>query len=76
MRNNPKNLSTFQQIFFTVVALTLLSGAGSIALASQSNLSPQQNDFMKILNTTWSLGVGAVFGLLGGAEPPKPGDKT
>jgi hypothetical protein len=55
----------FQEIFLTVVCLTLLSGGGSFCLASKDNLSPQQNRVFESCNTTWNMGIGAIFGLLG-----------
>ncbi|MBD2744849.1 hypothetical protein [Coleofasciculus sp. FACHB-1120] len=72
MNRQLKNPSIFQQIFFTVVTLTLLSGVGAIALSTQSNLSSQQNRIFEICNTTWNLGIGAIFGLLGSTEFSKP----
>jgi hypothetical protein len=56
----------FQQVFFTVVSLTLLSGGTSLWLASQENLSTQQNRVFESTSTTWQMGTGIVFGLLGG----------
>jgi hypothetical protein len=55
----------FQQIFFTVVCFTLLSGGASFRLAAKDNLSPQQNRIFETCNTTWNMGIGAIFGLLG-----------
>ncbi len=57
--------AAFQQVFFTAVALTLLSGAGSIWLAGKGNLSPEQTRVFETTQTTWSMGIGAIFGLLG-----------
>jgi len=71
MNRQLKNPSIFQQIFFTVVTLTLLSGVGAITLSAQSNPSSQQNRIFEICNTTWNLGIGAIFGLLGATEPSK-----
>lgn len=56
---------TFQQVFFTVVSLTLLSGGTSFWLASQHYLTPQQNRVFESCSTTWQMGIGAIFGLLG-----------
>lgn len=55
----------FQQVFFTVLFLTLLSGGTSFWMASQTNLSSQQNRIFENLTTTWQMGIGAIFGLLG-----------
>jgi hypothetical protein len=63
--------TNFQQVFFTVVAFTLFSGVGSIILSQKTNPSPQQSRLSELYNTTWNLGVGGIFGLLGAADPPK-----
>lgn len=55
----------FQQVFFTVVCFTLLSGGTSLWLAAKNNLSPQQTRVFETCNTTWNMGIGAIFGLLG-----------
>ena len=72
MHRNQKSPSTFQQIFFTVVAFTVLGGTGSIVLSSQPNPSPQQSRIFETANDTWKLGVGAIFGLMGATNPAKP----
>ena len=62
-----KNItSKFQQIFFTVLFLTLLSGATSLWLAERNNLSQQQNRIFETTTMTWNMGIGVIFGLLGG----------
>ena len=61
-----KNMPAFQQVFFTVLFLTLLSGGASCWMASQSNPSSQQNRIFENAMTTWQVGVGAIVGLLGG----------
>ncbi len=63
--NNVKLPPAFQQVFFTVVCFTLLSGAASLWLATQDTLSPQQTRVFETCNTTWNMGIGAIFGLLG-----------
>lgn len=64
---NKMNITpAFQQVFFTVLFLTLLSGGVSCWMASQSNPSPQQNRIFENAMTTWQIGVGAIVGLLGG----------
>ena len=55
----------FQEIFCTVICFTLLSGGASFLLAAKDNLSPQQNRVFETCNTTWNMGIGAIFGLLG-----------
>ncbi len=63
-----KNLNlppAFQQVFFTVVCFTLVSGGASIWLSTKDNLSPQQNRVFETCTTTWNMGIGAIFGLLG-----------
>lgn len=63
--NNVKLPPAFQQVFFTVVCFTLLSGGASLWLADKDNLSPQQTRVFETCNTTWNMGIGAIFGLLG-----------
>ena len=64
--NNLFNRQTaFQQVFFTVAFLTLISGATSLGLAAQPSLSPQQHRIFENATATWQMGVGAIFGLLG-----------
>jgi hypothetical protein len=55
----------FQQVFFTTVSLTLLSGGTSLWLSFQEHLSPQQTRVFESCSATWQMGIGAVFGLLG-----------
>jgi hypothetical protein len=57
---------TFQEVLFTVLFLTLLSGGVSCWVAYQPSLSPQQNRIFENAMTTWQIGVGAIVGLLGG----------
>jgi hypothetical protein len=68
--------TNFQTVFFTVVTLTLLSGGASIWLSTQDNLTSQESRIFEICNTTWNMGIGAIFGLLGGRDTntPKPDD--
>ncbi len=58
-------LSRFHQVFCTVVFLTLLAGGISLWLSAQPTLSPQQDRIFENAITTWQMGVGAIFGLLG-----------
>lgn len=55
----------FQQVFFAVICFTLLSGGVSLSLATKGNLSSQESRVFETCNTTWNMGVGAIFGLLG-----------
>ncbi|MBE9069712.1 hypothetical protein IQ260_23995 [Leptolyngbya cf. ectocarpi LEGE 11479] len=55
----------FKLVFFTVLLLTLLSGGTSLWLASQDNISSHQDRIFESSATTWQMGVGAIFGLLG-----------
>jgi len=57
--------NVFQQVFLTVVFLTAISGCTAFSLASYSTLSPQQARIFESSTTTWQMGVGAIFGLLG-----------
>ena len=62
---NFKITPAFQQVFFTVVCFTLLSGGVSLWLAGKDNLSSQQNRVFETCSTTWNMGIGVIFGLLG-----------
>lgn len=73
--NQKNNISRFQQIFFTVLFLTLLSGATSVWLAGQKSLSQQQNRLFETTTMTWNMGVGVIFGLLGGKATALPPSK-
>ena len=64
--NTFKITPPFQLVFFTVLFLTLLSGGTSLWLACQDDLSPHQDRIFENVTTTWQMGVGAIFGLLGG----------
>ncbi len=61
----PKITPAFRMVFVTVVALTLLSGGGSVWMAAQPSLTPPQSRLFENLTTTWQMGIGAIFGLLG-----------
>jgi hypothetical protein len=52
-------------IFFPECCFTLVSGATSLCLAAKDNLSPQQNRVFETCNTTWNMGIGVIFELLG-----------
>jgi hypothetical protein len=55
----------FQLVFFTVVCFTLLSGGMSVKLSSKDPLSAEQSRVFETCSTTWNMGIGAIFGLLG-----------
>ncbi|MEM9149566.1 MAG: hypothetical protein AAGB19_03830 [Cyanobacteria bacterium P01_F01_bin.3] len=65
MKKPKTMLTTFQQVFYTVVFLTLLSGGTSLTLAGQDSLSSRQNRVFESATTTWQMGIGAIFGLIG-----------
>jgi hypothetical protein len=54
---------TFQQVFLSILFLTLLSGGASLALASQEGISPQRDRIFEIANTTWEICLGAILEL-------------
>ncbi|NJK66556.1 MAG: hypothetical protein HC941_08460 [Microcoleus sp. SU_5_3] len=65
-KNTPPQIPpAFQLVFFSVICFTLLSGGGCVLLGTKDSLSPQQVRIFESCNTTWNMGVGAVFGLLG-----------
>ena len=65
-KNTPPQIPpAFQQVFFSVICLTLLSGGVCVSLGTKDSLSPQQLRIFESCNTTWNMGVGAIFGLLG-----------
>ena len=70
--NHKTYISRFQQIFFTVLFLTLLSGGTSLWLAKEENLSQQQNRIFETTTMTWNMGIGVIFGLLGGKATTLP----
>ena len=55
----------FQEIFLTVVLLTVTSAGTSLYLASQPTLSPQQNLLLESAIKNWQQGDIAIFALLG-----------
>jgi hypothetical protein len=65
MKNRFKVNPVFQEILLVVLSLTLLSGGASCWIASQSNLSPQQDRIFESTTATWQTGIGVLFGLLG-----------
>lgn len=65
-KNTPPQIPpVFQQVFFSVICFTLLSGGACVLLGTKDSLSPQQVRIFETCNTTWNMGVGAIFGLLG-----------
>lgn len=73
--NQKNNVSRFQQIFFAVLFLTLLSGGTSLWLADKDKLSEQQNRIFETTTMTWNMGIGVIFGLLGGEATVIPSGK-
>ena len=61
--SNNKIIVTFQQLFLSVLFLTLLSGGTSLCLVSQEKISEQKSRILEIANTTWEVGLGAIFEL-------------
>jgi hypothetical protein len=61
-----KITSTFKLVFSTVVGFTIVSGITAVGIASQPQLTPQQERVFETCQTTWQTGIGAVVGLLGG----------
>jgi hypothetical protein len=58
--------NTFKWIFNTVLALTVVSLATSIALSFVPNPSQLQASLFETCTTTWKMGFGAIVGLIGG----------
>jgi hypothetical protein len=55
----------FLLVFITTTSFTLLSGGCSIWLSNHNRLSSHQIRVFETCNTTWNMGIGAIFGLLG-----------
>ncbi len=64
--NTKITISKFQQVFFTVILLTVLSGGTSLWLAGKENPSEQQTQLFETTTMTWKMGVQVIFGLLVG----------
>lgn len=60
----PQSPSPFQYVFATVIFFTLLSGGVSFWISTEDRPSPQQARIFETCNSTWNMGVGAIFGLL------------
>ncbi|MEG5175950.1 hypothetical protein [Microcoleus sp. B3-D7] len=60
----PQSPSPFQYVFATVIFFTLLSGGVSLRISTEDRPSPQQARIFETCNSTWNMGVGAIFGLL------------
>ena len=58
----------FKLVFLTVLGISILSGLGAagIAFAADDTLTTNQQTVFEAANTAWKMGVGAIFGLLGG----------
>ncbi len=61
-----KITSTFKLVFGTVVGFTLVSGITAVGIASQPQVTPQQERVFETSQTTWQTGIAAVVGLMGG----------
>ncbi len=48
------------------MGFTLVSGITAVGIASQPQLTPQQERVFETCQTTWQTGIGAVVGLMGG----------
>lgn len=68
------NTNHFKLVFSTVVGITLLSGGTSIWIASHQQLSSEQKQILEKTSTTWLMGTGAIFGLLGGRTTNNSGN--
>lgn len=65
MKSNFNLNLAFLLVFCTTTSFTLLSGGCSIWLSTNNSLSPHQTRVFETCNTTWNMGIGAIFGLLG-----------
>ena len=61
----PQSPSRFQYVFATVIFFTSLSGGVSFWISTVERPSSQQVRIFETCNSTWNMGVGAIFGLLG-----------
>jgi hypothetical protein len=60
----PESPSRFQYVFAAVIFFTSLSGGVSFWISTEDRPSPQQVRIFETCNSTWNMGVGAIFGLL------------
>jgi hypothetical protein len=60
----PQSPSPFHYVFATVIFLTFFSGGVSFWISTEDRLSPQRERIFETCNSTWNMGVGAIFGLL------------
>ena len=60
----PQSPSRFQYVFATVIFFTSLSGGVSFWISTEDRPSPQQERIFETCNSTWNMGVGAIFALL------------
>jgi hypothetical protein len=70
----PQSLSPFEYVFATVVCITFFSGGMSFWISTEVQLSPQRERIFENCNRTWNMGVGAIFGILGGKVVQDDGD--
>lgn len=59
---------SFKLVFWSVLILTVGSaiGALSIAFFAEEPLQTNQQTMFETLDTVWKMGIGAIFGLIGG----------
>jgi hypothetical protein len=60
----PESPSRFQYVFAAVIFFTSLSGGVSFWISTEDRPSPQQVRIFETCNSTWNMGVGAIFALL------------
>lgn len=67
--------STFSLVFLTVVGITLLSGVTAFWIAGQISPTESQKGMLETTQSTWLMGTGAIFGLLGGRSSASESNK-
>ena len=60
----PESPSRFQYVFAAVIFFTSLSGGVSFWISMEDRPSPQRERIFETCNSTWNMGVGAIFALL------------
>jgi hypothetical protein len=60
----------FKMAFWGCLVLTLLSAAFSVYLATKAAPNDSVKGLIETFSTTWKIGCGAFFGLLGGKALP------
>jgi hypothetical protein len=69
-RNNIPLSVSFKMAFAGALLLTIFSAVASIYLATRANPNDAVNHLIATFDTTWKMGCGAFFGLLGGKTLP------